>query len=101
MLIGGCDDQFELEPDDVLGELLERGGASVTPAQLLDDDVFTLDPAKSTQAFLPGLDKPLAVGLHHADPAHRRCRLRVGGEASREESHRTREKCPPVHHAIP
>jgi hypothetical protein len=45
VLVGGCDDQFELESDDVLGEPLERSGASVTPTQLLDDNVLALPSA--------------------------------------------------------
>ncbi len=100
VLVAGGDDDFDLEADDVLSELLECRGASVAPSQLLHDDVLAFDPAEPTQAFLPRLDEQLHVRLDHADPPNSLRRLCLGGEPRGKERARPREECSPVHHLI-
>jgi hypothetical protein len=85
-----------LEPDDVLGEPL-RSGASITPAQVLDDDVpSSIQPSRRGPPSR--LDEHLGLGLDNTDPAHRH-RLRPSGERRREgTSQRGQQEAAAVHY---
>jgi len=96
--VGGGDQQFELESHDILSELLTGCLTSVAETQLLDDDVFTLDPTKSMEPFLPRLDEKRGLRFHHANSAHGRYRLRLRGKRRGEcRSQRGQHEAATVH----
>ena len=46
-------DDFNLEANEVSGELLQSGATSVPDWYMLHDDVLAFDPTQPTQALLP------------------------------------------------
>jgi hypothetical protein len=95
----GCwrDDDVDLQPHQLGGELTEAFGSPTGPSPF-DRNALSLHVAELTQSVLEGIAGQRSVGVEHTDPRNLRKRQRPGGERRDEDANGENDREPDQPH---